>query len=417
MTDYILKMKEITKKFPGVKALDHVDFDIKAGEVHSLMGENGAGKSTLIKILTGVYKKDSGIILFNGKERNFSNTLEAQNAGISTVYQELNMIPFLSVAENIFLGRYPTKKSGIIDWEELFKDAREVLQGMELDIDEKRALDDYGVATRQIVAIARAISLQCKLIVLDEPTSSLDAKEVNILFRIIAELKVRGIAFIFITHRLNEVYRISDRITVLKDGHRVGTYLPKDLNYYDLIAKMVGHSSTEQRVESRKKHSLNGRAYIVEMSNIYCKPKLKNINLKIREGEIVGIAGLLGAGRTETAQVLFGYDCATSGQIKVYGSPVQLKSPKDGVAHHFAFCTENRREEGVIPNMSVRDNILISSMKQVCAHGFIDPKKENEIVSKYVEKLHIKTPNLEQNLKNLSGGKCYLPGGWRRTRS
>lgn len=403
MADNILEMKGITKRFPGVTALDSVDFVVKAGEVHSLMGENGAGKSTLIKILTGVYQKDSGTILFDGKKRNFSNTLEAQEAGVSTVYQELNMIPFLSIAENIFLGRYPKKKNGLIDWRTLYSDASAVLKDMGLDIDEHRVLNDCGTATQQMVSIARAVSLNCKLMVLDEPTSSLDADEVNMLFKMINELKARSIAVIFVTHRLEEVYRISDKITVLKDGKYEGTYLPSELDLVHLIGKMVGHS-VEQKDKSERNFDPEGKEYIIEMSKICAAPLVKDVSIRIRKGEIVGLAGLLGSGRTETAQVLFGYEQPDSGEIIIEKSPVILKSPKDAVEKKMAFCTENRREEGVIPDMSVWDNIMISSIQKISKKGFVRRKEGNAIVNKYVDILQIKTPSVFQHMRNLSGG-------------
>ena len=400
--EYILEMKEIQKSFPGVKALKGVTFQVKPGEVHSLMGENGAGKSTLIKILTGVYEKDAGSIIFDGKEVDIKSTIEAQNLGISTVYQELNMIPYLSVGENIYLGRYP-KKGKKIDWKSLYINAQKLLDDMGLHIKAEAVLNSYGTAAQQMVSIARAISLNCKIIVLDEPTSSLDTDEVQMLFSLVRKLQKKNIAVIFISHRLDEVYEISDRITILKDGEWEGTYLISELSQNELITKMVGRE-LEQKEKIPREHKNSSEECVIELSKIVSRPKLKNISLKVKKGEIVGLAGLLGAGRTETAQVMFGYTVPDSGEIKIKGTSVKLKSPRDGVEHKMAFCTENRREEGIIPNMSVRDNILLSSLKTVSRHGFLNRLDGDRIVKQYIERLHIKTPSPNQKIKNLSGG-------------
>lgn len=399
---YILEMKGIEKSFPGVRALKGIDFNLKPGEIHALMGENGAGKSTLIKILTGVYRKDGGTILFDGKETEINSTIEAQNLGISTVYQELNMIPYLSVGENIFLGRYP-KKGRAIDWKALYEESGNLLKDMGLNIKAEAMLNSYGTAAQQMVSIARAISLKCKVIVLDEPTSSLDTDEVKMLFSIVKDLKKRNIAVIFISHRLDEVFEISDRITVLKDGEYEGTYETDSISQNELVTKMVGRE-IEQRQKIERNYKNSSPEMVVELDKIISKPKLKSISLNIRKGEIVGLAGLLGSGRTETAQVIFGYTVPDKGTIRIKGEPVSLKSPRDGLNHKMAFCTENRREEGIVPNMSVYDNILLSSLKTTSQHGFLNQVEGAKIVNEYIERFHIKTPSPKQKIKNLSGG-------------
>lgn len=399
---YLLQMKSIVKEFPGVKALKNVDFNLYSGEVHTLMGENGAGKSTLIKILTGIYQKDSGEIIFDGNVVSFATTLEAQKKGISTVYQELNMIPYLTVGENIFLGRYPKKKTGI-DWNALHENAQRELDDMGLEIDSRRSLDSYGTASWQMVSIVRAISLSCKVVVLDEPTSSLDTNEVKTLFTIVDKLKKKGIGIIFISHRLDEVYAISDRITVLKDGAFEGTYYPGELTQLQLVQKMVG-KNIEQSQRNMREFDGTSREYVVEMEQIWNRPKLNGVSINVKRGEIVGLAGLLGAGRTELARVLFGYDIPQAGSISVNKKKVTLRSPTDALAQGLAFVTENRREEGVIPNMSIRENISISSMKSISRYGFVRRKEQAELAELYIERLHIKTPSMEQKLKNLSGG-------------
>jgi ABC-type sugar transport system, ATPase component len=400
--NYILSMKQIFKSFPGVKALNNVDFFVKAGEVHSLMGENGAGKSTLIKILTGVYQYDSGEIIYNGNKVRFNNTLDAQKAGISTIYQELNMIPYLSVGENIFLGRYP-RHNRTIDWTALYRDAQILLDEMDIKADAKRSICEYGTAIQQMVLITRAINLNCKLIVMDEPTSSLDTKEVKHLFSLIENLKKRGISVVFISHRLDEVYAISDRITILKDGTSVGTYMANELTQYELISKMIGRD-IENSFEHKRVFDAEQKEYIVEIKDIVSLPMVRKVNIKIKSGEIVGLAGLLGSGRTETAKVLFGYDQPDNGEIFIQGQKVHLKSPNQAIAKGLAFCTENRREEGIIPNMSVKDNITLACLPQLSKFGFIQKKEQDKLVEEYIKNLGIKTPSSTQKIKNLSGG-------------
>ena len=401
-SDYILDMQHISKSFPGVVALDDVDLRIRPGEIQALMGENGAGKSTLIKILTGVYKANSGTILFDGREVDVTSAQMALELGISPVYQELNMIPYLSVGENIFLGRYPQRPSGRIDWKKLYADAADILMGLELSIDVHAHLENFGTATQQMVSIARAVSRDSKLVVLDEPTSSLDSNEVHLLFKILRRLRDRGIAVIFITHRLQEVFEITENITILKDGKKVGTYPTSSLNQHSLVTKMVGREVSEER--RRVRAAASSGNVLVEMKNVSCRPKVADVSLAIREGEIVGLAGLLGSGRTETAELLFGIRHPEAGEILVNGRPTTVSSPGKAIWSRFAFCTENRRIEGIIPNMTVRDNIALSSMKQFSNGIFVAPKRRDRTVTEYVEKLRIKTPSIEQKIKFLSGG-------------
>lgn len=400
--EYILEMKGIQKSFPGVHALKGVDFRVRPGEIHSLMGENGAGKSTLIKILTGIYQRDEGTIVFDGKEVEIKSAIDAQNIGISTVYQELNMIPYLSVGENIYLGRYPYKNKRI-DWNTLYKNAQALLNDMGLKINARETLNSYGTAAQQMISIARAISLNCKLIVLDEPTSSLDTGEVRMLFKLIRDLQKKDIAVIFISHRLDEVYELSDSITILKDGEYEGTYSVYELSQNELITKMVGREIV-QEARNIREHTNDSEACVIELEHITMNPKLKDISIKVKRGEIVGLAGLLGAGRTESAQVIFGYSIPDAGTVRVKTVPVSLKTPRDGLRNKMAFVTENRREEGIIPNMSVRDNILLSNLANISKHGFLDRAQGDKIVKEYIERLGVKTPSPNQKIKNLSGG-------------
>ena len=398
----LVEIKDVSKHFPGVKALDHVSLSIRRGEVHALSGENGAGKSTLIKILTGVYTYDEGSIVFDGSPVAFKSTNESQKAGIGSVYQELNMIPYLSVAENIYIGDYPMGKTGI-EWKELYENAQNQLDSLNIDVDAKKQLNELSTAQQQMVSIVRAVSRDCKLIILDEPTSSLDTKEVKTLFSLVRQLKEKGVAFIFITHRMEEIYQICDRITVLKDGHFIGTYQAEDLNQYQLVTLMVGREITQQRKQTYfpLKRIEN---YVVEVRNLAKKPKVKDVSFGISRGEIVGLAGLLGSGRTEVAEMLFGSEMPDAGEILYEGILQKNISPTKAVRAGLAFCTENRRLDGIVPNMSVKNNIVLACMKQISRLGFVISRKRLALVNRYIEELRIKTPTPEQRIRNLSGG-------------
>ena len=398
----LVEIKDVSKHFPGVKALDHVSLSIRRGEVHALSGENGAGKSTLIKILTGVYTYDEGSIIFDGSPVAFKSTNESQKAGIGSVYQELNMIPYLSVAENIYIGDYPMGKTGI-EWKELYENAQNQLDSLNIDVDAKKQLNELSTAQQQMVSIVRAVSRDCKLIILDEPTSSLDTKEVKTLFSLVRQLKEKGVAFIFITHRMEEIYQICDRITVLKDGHFIGTYQAEDLNQYQLVTLMVGREITQQRKQTYFSPEKD-QNYVVEVRNLAKKPKVKDVSFGISRGEIVGLAGLLGSGRTEVAEKLFGSEMPDAGEILYEGILQKNISPTKAVRAGLAFCTENRRLDGIVPNMSVKNNIVLACMKQISRLGFVISRKRLALVNHYIEELRIKTPTPEQRIRNLSGG-------------
>lgn len=398
----LVEIKDVSKHFPGVKALDHVSLSIRRGEVHALSGENGAGKSTLIKILTGVYTYDEGSIIFDGSPVAFKSTNESQKAGIGSVYQELNMIPYLSVAENIYIGDYPMGKTGI-EWKELYENAQNQLDSLNIDVDAKKQLNELSTAQQQMVSIVRAVSRDCKLIILDEPTSSLDTKEVKTLFSLVRQLKEKGVAFIFITHRMEEIYQICDRITVLKDGRFIGTYQAEDLNQYQLVTLMVGREITQQRKQTYFSPEKD-QNYVVEVRNLAKKPKVKDVSFGISRGEIVGLAGLLGSGRTEVAEMLFGSEMPDAGEILYEGILQKNISPTKAVRAGLAFCTENRRLDGIVPNMSVKNNIVLACMKQISRLGFVISRKRLALVNRYIEELRIKTPTPEQRIRNLSGG-------------
>lgn len=400
--EYILEMKGISKSFSSVKVLHEVDFRIKKGEVHALMGENGAGKSTLIKILTGIYSRDGGTILFDGKEIHPADALEAQKAGISTIYQEISLIGQLSVAENIYIGR-EIKKHGAIDWKAINEKSRELLAGLGLDIDVTKVLSSYGTATQQMVAIARSILIDAKLVIMDEATSSLDDDEVKILFNIIRKLKAQGISALFISHRLPEIFEIADSLTVLKDGSLVGEYRTADLTRKELVSKMIGHDAENIVEVKRTYRKVSGEEYL-KVSDIQSGIKLKGLNLTIHRGEIVGLAGLLGAGRTELARVIFGIDRKDKGEIWIDGKPVEFKLPAHAIGHGLAFCSEDRKVEGIIPNLTIAENISIANMKEVSRFGVIHHAKQRAVAKEYIEKIRIKTTGTDQKIKNLSGG-------------
>ena len=407
MTDPILTMTGISKEFPGVKALIDVDFRLFAGEVHGLMGENGAGKSTLIKVLTGVYDIDAGDVTLAGEPVRFGSPLQAQHAGVSTVYQEVNLCANLSVAENIFIGREP-RRYGLIRWSEMRKRSEELLARLQLDIDVSAMLGTYSLAVQQMVAIARAIDISTKVLILDEPTSSLDPAEVDQLFRVMRQLKNDGLAILFVTHFLDQVYQISDRITVLRNGRRVGEYPTAELAQVDLVARMIGKElAVLEQLEEQPKRSLaalESTRPVIAAQDVGRRGAIAPFNLSIHEGEVVGLAGLLGSGRTEVARLLFGADRADRGRIQIDGQPVTIRTPRTAIAHDIAFCSENRRTEGLVEELTVRENIVLALQ---AARGWSRPlsrRRQEELVGKYIQALRITPTNPEILARNLSGG-------------
>jgi monosaccharide-transporting ATPase len=405
-TTPVVEMREISIAFPGVKALDSVDFRLFGGEVHALMGENGAGKSTLIKALTGVYDIDGGSIAVDGVVRSFSGPRQAQEAGISTVYQEVNLCPNLTVAENILLGREP-RRFGRIDYRTLSRRSRELLSNLELDIDPRSILGSHPIAIQQLVAIARATAVSAQVLILDEPTSSLDAGEVAELFRVIRRLRDGGTAVLFVSHFLDQVYEISDRMTVLRNGRLVGEYLTSGMSHHQLVTAMLGR---ELELLEEIAHTPTGAHRddtvppIVRAVDTGREPRVHPVSLDIRRGEVVGLAGLLGSGRTEFARLLFGADRATSGHIDVDGKPARLRTPRAAIARRFAFTSENRKGEGIVGELSVRDNLVLALQAR---RGFARPlsnKAKTELVQRYMEALDIRPRDPDVLIKNLSGG-------------
>ncbi|MCZ4089165.1 galactofuranose ABC transporter, ATP-binding protein YtfR [Sinorhizobium psoraleae] len=400
-SENILSAVRIDKGFPGTKALDKVDFHLLRGEVHALLGENGAGKSTLIKCLTGAYHRDGGSILLDGAEIDPRDTFDAQRLGIGTVYQEVNLLPNLSVAENLFLGRQP-RRFGMVDIRAMNRKARELLSQYELEVDVTRALSSYSVAIQQVVAIARAVDLSGKVLILDEPTASLDAHEVAMLFRIVRRLKARGLGIIFITHFLEQVYEISDRITVLRNGRLVGTRDAADLDRRDLIAMMIGRELAAE-IHSAHANTAGGEPRY-RFRNYGRRGRIEPFDLDVRAGEVVGIAGLLGSGRTETAEVLFGAHRADSGTAEIDGRPVELSSPRAAIRQKFGFCPEDRKTAGIVGDLSVRENIVLALQARRGWTRPISRAEQNRLADLYIRALDIRTADREKPIKLLSGG-------------
>lgn len=402
----ILQMTGIHKRFPGVKALSGVNLRLFPGEVHALMGENGAGKSTLIKVLTGVYSIDGGSVEMEGKSIAVRSPQESQAAGISTVYQEVNLCPNLSVAENIFIGREP-RRHGRIHWKEMNRRAAELLlERMNLQIDVTLPLQSYSVAVQQLVAIARALNISARVLILDEPTSSLDQNEVEQLFRIMRKLKQDGLAILFVTHFLDQMYEISDRVTVLRGGEPAGEYMVAELSRLELVLKMIGKEldllEELPQLAAEDKNSLGDE--LIRAEGLGRRGGIEPFDLSIRKGEVVGLAGLLGSGRTEAARLFFGADKPDSGHITLAASGGGIHSPREAIARRIAFCSENRKTEGIIGDLTVRENIILALQAKEGMFRTISRKRQEELAEEYIRILNINPPSPEHLIRNLSGG-------------
>ena len=398
-------MEGITKRFPGVLALENASLRVGRGEVHALVGQNGAGKSTLIKILTGAYRRDSGTIIFDGVPVDFHSPQQAQANGVSTIYQEVNLVPFRSVSENIFMGREP-RRWGLVDWRRMNADARAILGRFGLDVDVTQPLMNLNVAVQQMVAIARAVSFQTKLVVMDEPTSSLDEREVATLFDVIRQLKGEGVSVIFISHRLDELYQVCDRVTIMRDGHTIDERAIADISKLELVARMLGKNLGEVRAGmtgfSEGVHE--AKEPILEAADLRRGRALQGAGVSVRAGEIVGLAGLLGAGRTEMARAIFAADPVEGGEVEVDGERVHFKSPADAIRAGIGFCPEDRKTQGIIPYMSVRENITLALLPALARSGIIAQDKQAAIVDQFIQRLGIKTAGPDQPIRELSGG-------------
>lgn len=399
----VLAMRGICKSFPGVKALNNVDFTLRKGEIHALMGENGAGKSTLIKVLTGVYEKDAGSIEIEGYpgEAHIHSPQQAQNIGISTVYQEITLCPNLTVAENMFIGR---TNDTVVHWKEYEKRATEILDNLGIPARAKQELSRCSLAVQQMVAIARAVDMNCKVLILDEPTSSLDDKEVAMLFQLMRDLRARGVGIIFVTHFLEQVYEVSDRITVLRNGELVGEYAVDKLPQVELVAKMIGKSLDDlAELEQIGRHDSAHEDVVYEatdLSSAECRP----FDFQIRKGEVNGFTGLLGSGRSESVRAIFGADQVTGGKVKINGRDVRISNPHDAMKNGIGYLPEDRKRDGIIADLSVRENIILALQTIQGMNRPIPRAKAEAFADEYIEALQIKTASQDTPIKSLSGG-------------
>jgi ribose transport system ATP-binding protein len=395
----LLEMRAITKHFPGVLALADVSFDVRAGEVHALVGENGAGKSTLMKILSGVYARDGGEISFKGKPFNPKTPRQAQVAGITTIYQELNQVRYLSVTENIFLGS-ELMRGPFVDWPAMHRQASQLLAKLHLEVDPRTQLDRLGVAQQQMVEVAKALHHKADLIIMDEPTSSLSVREIEDLFGIIRELQAAGVAMIYISHHLDEAFAVSNRITVLRDGRHTGTYPTSDLDVDKLIRLMVGRDLSDQ---FPKEEAPRGPE-VLRVEGLTQGERLIDMSFSAYAGEVLGIAGLVGAGRTELVRAIFGADPVDRGRIFIDGQELRVRSPRDAIRHGIALLTEDRKQQGLVLQMSARDNISMAVLDRLTPGVFTSQAKETALAQGYIDSMAIKTPSPEQLAINLSGG-------------
>ena len=418
--DSVLEMRHIYKTFPGVKALQNVDFTLKKGEIHALMGENGAGKSTLIKVLTGVEEFETGEIMIDGCDHTIINRSpqEAQRRGISTVYQEVNLCPNLTVAENLFIGREP-RKAGLIDWKTMNKRAAKLLQDLDIHADVTQTIDNYSIAIQQMIAIARAVDMSAKVLILDEPTSSLDDGEVEKLFKLMLRLKGEGVGIIFVTHFLEQVYAVCDKITVLRNGQLVGEFTTAELPRVQLVAKMMG-KDFDDLADIKGEHKDKKKAKpepVIEAKGISHKGTIKPFDLTINKGEVIGLTGLLGSGRSELVRAIYGADKAETGTLKVKGKEAKINSPLDAMKLGMAYLPEDRKAEGIIADLSVRENIIIALQAKRGMFHPLSKKEMEEAADKYIKLLQIKTASRETPIKSLSGGnqQKVILGRWLLT--
>ena len=401
MDQTILSLNNISKEFPGVKALQNVSFDLYKGEVHVLIGENGAGKSTLMKVLTGVYKPDEGEICLNGEKVEFTSTKEAQDKRIAIIFQEFNLIPNLTVDQNIFLGREPVNKLGLIDRAKQIKESKKILDFLQVKINPNALVSSLGVAQQQLIELAKALSVDAEILIMDEPTATLSEKEIETLFKTIKSLQARGVSIIYISHRLQELKVIGDRITVLRDGQTIGTRNAHEVELDELIKMMVGREISKIRI--RKKSSAK-EDVLLEVSHLNQGKLLKDISIKVKEGEIVGLAGLVGSGRTELAQTIFGLNKKDSGEVTLFGKVMDRLSPIQSIQKKMGFLSEDRKRFGLAINLPIKVNITHASLKLLFPNGLVDEKKELAVAMGYKEKLRMATPDVTRDVVALSGG-------------
>jgi galactofuranose transport system ATP-binding protein len=411
-TGRVLEAAGVLKVFPGVRALDHVSFTLGRGEVHALVGENGAGKSTLIKVLTGVYQADAGQVRYRDEVVSFSSPLDAQRAGISTIYQEVNLVPSMSVARNLFLGREPRGRFRLIDFGAVHERAREILKGYGVDVDVRRPLGSLGMGTQQMVALARAVSVDAQVVIMDEPTSSLEPREVGRLFEVIRGLRDQGRSVIYVSHRLDELYQICDRVTVLRDGRLVHTGKMAELERLRLVSLMLGRKLSEVRAEGATKfsgsHAQDGQDEqdppVLTATGLTRRHMLDGVSLALRPGEVVGLGGLLGAGRSETAKAIAGALKVESGEVVVAGVPLRTGSVSAAIRAGISLLPEDRKAEGIVPTLSVRENIALAALPRLSRAGIVSDRRVDRIVETFMKRLRIKAAGPGQPVGELSGG-------------
>jgi len=405
----LVEMTGIAKSFAGVQALDGASLGIGRGEIHAVIGQNGAGKSTLVRILTGAHRRDAGTVVFDGQPVDFRSPIAAQRAGVSTIYQEINLVPYRSVAENIYLGREP-RRLGVLNRGAMNRDARALLARLGIRLDVTRPLYELNIALQQMVALARALSFESRLVILDEPTSSLDDREVRTLFDVIRSLKRDGVSVLFITHRLDELYAVCDRVTIMRDGRTVAERAMSEIDKLGLVATMLGKELGEVRrkgqtgFDESRRETVNDRPPLLEINHLRREPGLHDASLTVRPGETIGLAGLLGAGRTEVARAVFAADRPESGEIRFDGEPVAFRGPGDAIRAGMGFCSEDRKVEGIIPELSVRENLTLAALPTLSRAGVVDTNAQREIVDRFIDRLGIKTAGPDQKIRELSGG-------------
>ncbi|MFQ6097544.1 MAG: sugar ABC transporter ATP-binding protein [Armatimonadota bacterium] len=414
-SDTVLSMLHITKQYPGVLAVDDVSFHLRRGEVHALVGENGAGKSTLMKILAGAVPRDAGEILIDGRAAEINSPQDAMAAGVSTIYQEFNLVPYLSVAENIYLGREPTVLAGFVDWRRMRHDAAKVLKRIGAEMSPRTLVKDLSVAEQQMTEIAKALSTDAKVIVMDEPSATLTEHELDALFRQIQRLKSQGVSVVYISHRLEEVFEVADRVTVLRDGRLIGTHDVADVDHGAIVRMMVGRE-LEYADEAP---STRDDEVLLSVRGLSRGTAVRDVSFDLYRGEIIGIAGLVGAGRTELARLIFGADRRDAGEIRLYGQPVPLATPREAIRRGIGFVTEDRKLQGLILGMALKENVTLANLDEVTSAGFIRKRREDKVASDFVKRLDIRTPSVAQLTINLSGGnqQKVVLAKWLFTRS
>ena len=403
----LLNMNGIDKAFSGVNALVDSCLEVRPGEVHALIGQNGAGKSTLVKILTGVYRRDRGSIVFDGTAPNFSSPRQSQEAGISTIYQELNLVPLRSVTENVMMGYEPKRWGGLIDWPEAHRRTRDILGDFGIEIDAKVPLRNYSTAVQQLVAIARAVSIDSKLVIMDEPTSSLDDREVDVLFGVIDRLRKRGVSVLYVTHFLDELFRICDRVTVMRDGRTICCKPISATSKLELIADMLGRNMEDIETAGMTGFAGGGTRTaerLLDARSVATNNRLKHFSMNLHRGEIIGLGGLLGSGRTEAARAVFGVDALTRGKIEFKGKRITWPSPRHAIAAGVGYLTEDRKSEGIIPDLSLRENLTLALLPRLSRGGRIRHDEERRLVERFIHELDIKAAHMDQPIRELSGG-------------